>query len=216
MVTEPTDLVYYDRGFWGEENQKYSSPHYRLEKCARLVNDVAGSHNADLLDVGCGPGTLRRFLRPNVRYHGIDIALSHPGPNMVEADITKDSIRCGDQRFDIVVAQGLWEYMGEHQDRKLSEIAGLLRPNGALITSYVNFGHRSRNVYRVYNNVQPLDEFRRNLEQHFTIERYLPTSHNWPHQEPNRAWLRALNMRFNLRVPYLTRWLAVEYFFVCR
>jgi hypothetical protein len=48
------------------------------------------------------------------------------------------------------------------------------------------------------------------------VERFLPTSHNWRHSEPRRPLLRRLNMHFNLRVPFFTPLLAVEYFFVCR
>jgi SAM-dependent methyltransferase len=215
-MTQTIDLHYYDRDFWGEENQRYSTSHFRLEKCARLVNRLAGSINCDLLDVGCGPGTLGRLLRPNIQYHGIDIALRNPGPTMIEIDITKEPIRFGDRRFDIVVAQGLWEYMGEHQDQKLSEIADLLAPHGIFVTSYVNFRHRETDVYEVYNNVQPPEQFRRSIAQHFAVQRCLPTSHRWHHSEPNRRILRLPNMYFNAKLPYVTPILAVEYLFVCR
>jgi SAM-dependent methyltransferase len=181
-----------------------------------LVNKLAGDRDCDLLDVGCGPATLTQFLRPNIHYYGIDIALPNIRPNLVEMDIVQNPIRFNDHRFDIVVAQGVFEYLGEHEDRKLSEIADILMPNGRFVTSYVNFSHRSRNVYSVYNNVQPPDQFRRSLQNHFVVEHCFPTSHNWGHDEPSRRWLRVLNMHLNVRVPYVTSKLAVEYFFVCR
>jgi SAM-dependent methyltransferase len=215
-VTEPSEVHYYNRDFWGEENQKYRQPHYRLDKCALLVNRLAGGRDCDLLDVGCGPATLMQLLRPNIHYYGIDIALPQPGPNLLEIDIVQNPIRFRDLRFDIVVAQGLFEYLGEHQDEKLREISLILMPNGRFVTSYVNFAHRSRSVYSVYNNVQSLDQFRRSLERCFTIERYFPTSHNWHHDEPSRKLVKLVNKHLNVRVPYVTSKLAVEYFFVCR
>jgi SAM-dependent methyltransferase len=215
-VTEPSNVDYHDRGFWSEENQKYCSSHFRLEKCALLLNSLAGPLDCDLLDVGCGPATLAKFLRPNIHYYGIDIALSSTQPNLRETDIVKNPIRFDERTFDLVVAQGLFEYLGDHQDQKLAEIALILNPNGRFVTSYVNFRHRSRNVYSVYNNVQPPENFERSLKEHFTVERYFPTSHNWGHDEP-RLWPGKLaNMHLNIKLPYITPKLAVEYFFVCR
>lgn len=215
-MTEPSEVHYQDRDFWSEENQKYSSPHHRLEKCAHLVNNLAGSRDCDLLDVGCGPATLREFLRPNIQYYGIDIALSKPEPYLLETDIIVNPIGFHDQTFDLIVAQGLFEYLGEHQDRKLSEIAAILMPHGRFVTSYVNFNHRSKYVYNVYNNVLPPDQFRRSVESHFNIERSFPTSHNWRHDEPSRPLVKLANKYFNVNVPYISPKLAVEYFFVCR
>jgi SAM-dependent methyltransferase len=157
-----------------------------------------------------------RLLQQNIHYYGIDIALPQPRPNLLETDIVKNHIQFNDKKFDIIVAQGLFEYLGDHQDQKLSEIALILMPNGRFVTSYVNFDHRSPNVYAMYNNVQPLHQFRSRLERQFTIERYLPTSHNWRHDEPSREVLKFLNRHINVKVPYITPKLAVEYFFVCR
>ena len=42
------DTNYYKRDFWIEENLNYVGPHYRLEKCARLVNKIAGGEQCDL------------------------------------------------------------------------------------------------------------------------------------------------------------------------
>lgn len=42
------------KDFWSKENLKYSQPHFRLEKAARIVNRLAGDKGSTLLDVGCG------------------------------------------------------------------------------------------------------------------------------------------------------------------
>ena len=206
----------YKKDFWNKENQQYSRPHYRLEKSARIINRIARDRMCTLLDVGCGPAPpLRSLLRPNIEYYGIDIAINDPAPNLIEADFLEAPIRFADKRFDIVIAAGVFEYVGAFQAQIFSEIARLLDDGGAFIGSYVNFGHRDRCIYWPYSNVQSFDEFRRSLAQHFQIHRFFPTSHNWNHSEPSGGLAKAVNMHFNANVPFISRALAVEYFFIC-
>lgn len=206
---------YYKKDFWSRENLKWSRPHYRLEKAARLIERLARDKECTLLDVGCGPATLMHLLPSNIHYYGIDIAIHDPAPNLIEADFLETPIRFGDQRFDIISAQGFFEYVGDLQSQKFAEIAQLLNENGTFIVSYVNFGHRDRVVYWPYSNVQPFDDFRQSLTRYFRIHRFFPTSHNWKHTEPNRSLIRSANMHMNVNIPFLTPALAVEYFFIC-
>jgi SAM-dependent methyltransferase len=208
-------VKYYDRDFWSQENLRYTKPHFRLEKAARIINRMADGRHCDLLDVGCGPATLARFLTDNISYHGIDMAIGHPAPNLLEADLVKNPIRFGDQRFDLVVAQGFFEYVGTVQEQKFAEIAELLARDGKFLATYVNFGHRDRQVYWPYSNIQPLAEFRASLARYFTVERAFPTSHNWRHSEPGRQFMRVSQMPIMTGFPVISRMLAVEYFFIC-
>jgi SAM-dependent methyltransferase len=208
-------VQYHKEDLWREENANYSRPHYRLMKAARIVNSSARGKACTLLDVGCGPATLSRMLTPSIDYYGIDIAIQAPAPNLLEADLLENPIKFGDKHFDIVLAQGFFEYAGNFQSQKLAEIAQLLNKDGTFIVSYVNFGHRERDVYWLYNNVQPMHDFRESLVQHFKIRRSFPTSHNWKHSEPNRRLVKAVNMRFNANIPFISPILAVEYFFIC-
>jgi SAM-dependent methyltransferase len=203
------------KDFWIVENQQYSRAHYRLKKASRIVNEIAGPDECDLLDLGCGPATLQQLLTPNIHYHGIDIALSGPAPYLIEADLLESPIEFRDKHFDIVLAHGLFEYIGSHHSRKFSEIAQLLNENGRFVVSYTNFGHRQPEVYRYYASAEPLRSFRQSLSEHFVIERCFPTSHNWNHSEPNRRLVMAANMRWNWNVPVVGQKLAVAYFFVC-
>jgi len=208
--------TYYDRDFWAKENLRYVEPHFRLEKSARIVRKVASGRECDLLDVGCGPATLMRLVGPNIRYHGIDIAVQRPASNLRELDFVENPIRFGDKRFDIIVAQGVFEYIGRCQAQKFAEIRDILHEGGTFIVTYVNFDHRNRNIYWPYNNIQGFAEFRSSLQQFFRIERYFPTSHRWQHDEPRGRIMRALQQPVNFNIPLLSRWLAVEYFFICR
>jgi SAM-dependent methyltransferase len=203
------------RDFWSQENLRYSRPHFRLEKSARIINRLARGRSLTLLDVGCGPAALMPLLRANIQYYGIDIAIQNPAPNLIEADFLEAPIQFNDKRFDIILAQGVFEYVGDFQAQKFAEVAQLLNVSGVFIVSYVNFDHRERHVYRPYNNVQALNDFRQSLAQHFTIHRSFPTSYNWKHSEPNRKLLKATNMNININIPLISRILAVEYFFIC-
>jgi SAM-dependent methyltransferase len=210
-----TKDVLYKKDFWGTESLKYSKPHLRMEKVARTVNKLARSTECSLLDVGCGPAALASLLSHNIRYYGVDIAISTPAPNLIEADFLESPIQFGDRKFDIVVAQGVFEYVGSQQEQKFSEIANLMTHDSKFVVSYVNFDHRHRRIYWPYSNVQPFLDFRRSLERHFAIQKLSPTSYNWEHKEPNRAFVRAANMRINLEIPLISRALAVQYIFTC-
>ena len=208
-------VTYYDRDFWSQENLRYTRPHFRLEKAARIVNKLAVGKQCELLDIGCGPATLARFLHENITYHGIDMAIDQPAPYLIEADLVKNPIRFGDKRFDLIVAQGFFEYMGSVQQQKLAEIADLLADNGKFLTTYVNFGHRDREVYWPYNNIHPIGAFRSSLAQYFTVERSFPTSYNWRHSEPGRQFMRVSQMPVMADLPVISRLFGVQYFFIC-
>lgn len=207
--------VLYKKDFWSTENLKYSRPHFRMEKIARTVNALASGKSCTLLDVGCGPAALAPLLQPNIRYYGIDIALAQQAPNLIEADILEAPIRFADKRFDIVLAQGFFEYAGKLQTQKFAEISQLLNPGGKFVVSYVNFSHRDRYVYHPYSNVQPFTDFRESLEQYFKVERLFPTSYNWRHQEPSRRLVKTGNMHLNLNIPFINQALAVQYVLIC-
>src|ERR1700758_1427021 len=98
----------YKRDFWDEENLKFGEPWYRLEKSARIISKLAAGRECSLLDIGCGAATLMRLLPANIRYHGIDIAIQNPAPNLIEADLIESEIAFGDNRFDLITALGVF------------------------------------------------------------------------------------------------------------
>jgi cyclopropane fatty-acyl-phospholipid synthase-like methyltransferase len=205
----------YKHEFWIKENRKHVPAHYRLKKSAQIVNAIAGRQQRQLLDVGCGPATLMRLLRPNIHYHGIDIAIHDSAPNLIQSDILVDPITFDGKTFDIITALGLFEYLGGGQDKKFGEIASLLGDRGRFVLTYTNFGHRDKRVFEAYSNVQPLDDFRRNLNRHFVIDKCFPTSYNWHGGQPVRPLLKAANMPVRANIPVVGPKLAVEYFFIC-
>lgn len=205
----------YKKDFWREENLKYVRPHFRMEKVSGLINRMAAGKERTLLDVGCGPASLMSLLQPNIQYYGIDIAIQNPAPNLMETDLIEEPIRFGDRQFDIVLAQGFFEYVGKFQSQKFAEIAELLNDDGVFIATYVNFDHRHRDIYEPYSNVQPFRDFRKSLAEHFKIQRFYPTSYHWNHWEPSRKLIRAANMRMNINIPIIAPVLGVQYILIC-
>jgi cyclopropane fatty-acyl-phospholipid synthase-like methyltransferase len=205
----------YKRDFWDKENLKYGEPHLRAQKVARLINKIARGKECDLLDIGCGPAGLRVLLDENIRYHGIDIAIHDPAPNLIQADLVENPIEFNGKRFDIVVAQGAFEYFGEVQSQKFDEIKKLLADDGTFIVSYWNFGHRNARIYEAFSNIQPLNDFRESLASYFKISSSFPASHNWKHNMSDRRLLKAVNAHVNMNIPFVSPRLAVEYLFIC-
>jgi len=207
--------TYHKWDFWVKENLNYSRPHFRMEKAARLINKIAGGRTCDLLDVGCGPGSLKGLLESNVSYFGIDIAIQNPAPNFIQSDFVENPICFAEKQFDLVIAQGVFEYVGKFQEAKFGDIDRILKKDGVFIVSYVNFDHYNRQVYWPYNNVQPFQAFYESLSRHFQIKRHFATSHRWHHDEPRRFLMRAIQKHINVNIPLISRLFAVEYFFVC-
>jgi SAM-dependent methyltransferase len=209
------DVRYYKRDLWEIENLKHAKPHFRLRKVARVVDRITRGRPCDLLDVGCGPAALARLMPPGVSYHGVDIAIHEPAHNLIEMDILDAEISFRGKRFDVIVAQGIFEYVGMFQSQKLAEIGRLLKEDGKFIVTYQNFTHRKPEIYRLYSNVQSPGDFRADLSRFFTIERCFAVSHNWNHGQPSRKLMKAAQAHLNVKVPVLSPILAVDYLYVC-
>jgi SAM-dependent methyltransferase len=209
------EVKYYKKDFWSEENLKYSEPHFRMYKAARLIRRLARGRESELLDVGCGPAALATLMPSNVHYYGIDISIPEPAQNLLEMDILQEPIGFRGKKFDFVVAQGLFEYLGEYQSQKFAEIATVLKDEGKLVLTYQNFDHRQRQIYWPYSNVQRPTDFRRELSRYFKIDRRFAGAHNWNHSHPRRWLINASQKYLNVYVPVVTPRLAVDYFYVC-
>jgi SAM-dependent methyltransferase len=209
------DERFYKREFWQTENLKFATPHFRLVKVARIVRQLASGRRCDLLDVGCGPATLSRLMPASVRYHGLDIAIQEPAANLIEMDFLDEPISFRGKSFDLIVVQGVFEYVGTFQSRKLQEIRDLLRDGGTFVVTYTNYAHRQKTAYWAHNNIQQPAKFRRELEQFFRVEKCFPSSHNWKQIHPSRKLLRVLQTRLDVTIPVISKLLAVDYVYIC-
>ena len=204
------------RDFWSLENLKYSQPHYRMRKVARVLNHLADEKPCRLLDVGCGPAALRHLLDPDIAYHGVDIAIQEPSPELVERDLLREPITSDDAPFDLVVAQGFFEYMSDAQSKKFAEIADLLAPDGRFVATYVNFDHLIPEYYTPYEQYPATRRIPEGPGRAIRHREAGADCTNWNHSEPGQWFVRIPNMYINVKVPMLTSRLAVTYIFVCR
>lgn len=209
------EIRYYKRDFWGVENLNFAKPHFRMLRAAEVVREIAGSRECDLLDVGCGPAAVERLVPANVHYYGIDIAIQEPASNLVEMDITQSPIDFRGKKFDIILMQGVFEYLGTYQEKKLAELRELLNPNGKFVVTYTNFSHRKKLIYGPYSNIQAPKDFRRELRQYFVIERCFPTAYNWNHTYPTKKLITAAESKLRVSVPVIGAKLAIDYLYVC-
>lgn len=213
-MTESVE-TYRGRDYWIEEGKLYAEPSFRLRKCAKVVNELAGDRSCTLLDVGCGPAALRPLLNRNVTYYGMDIAIHQPAGYLRELDFSQNRIDFDGMRFDFITAMGFFEYMGQHQNQKFAEIRDILSDDGQFIMTYINFGHYRRQVWPNYNNVQSIAEMTCSLEQFFHVERRFPASHHWRQKQPGKNSLPGLQMHLNFNIPIFSKMFAVEYMFIC-
>ena len=149
----------YRKGFWSKENLKLIS-HTSGSKAARIVNDITRGRDPNLSMFGC-KATLMRLLDKNVHYYGIDITIHNPAPNLLlETDFLETPISFGD-RLEIILAQGVFEYLSGLQDQKLQRSAShFLAVMVNSSCSYWNFGHRNKHVYEAFRDLSLLTIFR--------------------------------------------------------
>ena len=212
---QSANALRYKRDFWATENRDFAIPHFRLHKVARIVRQMAGDQECDLLDLGCGPGTFGRLLPDNVHYYGIDIAINDPAPNLAELDLHEKPVDFRGMKFDFVLAQGLFEYLGDRQVQKFAEIRAILNKGGRFLVTYMNFAHRQKNTYRAFSNVQMPADFRRDLERYFIIDRAFPGSYNWRSSLPARRFIRQAQSHLDVNIPFISPKLAVDHFYIC-
>ena len=181
----------YDRGY-ASGGSKGRVLRRRAEVAARMLGDRPG----DVLDAGMGGGVLLAELdRLGWRVTGIDIApamvararerMPHAADRLLQASI--DELPFAHGSFDAVVVTGVLEYAAHDLDGAVSELARVLRPGGALVASFPNYGAlatrwrahvhyplvrfakkllRSRRPAPLRMPLVPFSQFRTVLEQH--------------------------------------------------
>ena len=205
----------YDRDYWAKESLRYIEPHYRLLKTANIINALSHGQTCDLLDVGCGPATLSKYLHQNIQYYGLDLFIHEPAPNLMQADLLRHEIRFQNRQFDLICTFGFFEYMGNLQHQKMSEIDKILKPTGTFITSFYNFRHRNPLPAAAYDNKISIADFLGDLKSLFHVNRMFPTSYNWVGSEPRRNWFKRMQMPWEVNLPLLNNALGVEFIFIC-
>jgi SAM-dependent methyltransferase len=107
-----------------------------------LVNEYAQpSTGSRILEIGCGPGTILRYLPPS-EYLGFDLSASYielakkrfPKARFVCERVSQFSL-AQEQGFDVVLALGIVHHLEDAEARQLFQIAfDALKPGGKLVT----------------------------------------------------------------------------------
>lgn len=106
----------------------------------QVISAIPGDR---MLDVGCGPAGLLRYLPAGIDYVGVDKSakyLAHARArfgnigNFIEADVGSEDLK-EEGPFDIITMLGLLHHLStEEAQRLLTQVRDLLGPEGRLVT----------------------------------------------------------------------------------
>jgi SAM-dependent methyltransferase len=137
-------------------------------------------HNAKILEIGCGPGNITKYLlskRPDFDFFGIDIA-----PNMLKlakennptahfAIMDCRQINNLETKFDGIIGGFCLPYLSQKESKELiSNSYDLLNDNGLIYLSFVE-GEPDKSEFkvgiggRVYFNYYKLDDIKKQLNE---------------------------------------------------
>ena len=120
----------------------------RIEKGARLIREATAARPGPLrvLDIGCGPGTLHRFL-DRARYHlvgtELNSVLCREAARHYRAVVQLDleaAWALGDETVDAVFAAALLEHIFDYH-AVLNECNRVLRAGGLIVVEVPNLGY---------------------------------------------------------------------------
>lgn len=120
------------------------------------------SPNSQVLDLGCGEGTLLRYLRDQKNVHGYGLEINQDritacivnGVNVIEQDLNKGLINYKDNSFDtVIMAQAIQAV--QRPDQLLDE---MLRVGQDAIITFPNFGHWRTRLYLAGKGEMPMSK----------------------------------------------------------
>lgn len=119
--------------------------------------------SCQLLDLGCGDGTLLAYLQENkqVQGYGLEIDADNitkcleKGVNVIEQDLDEDDLsHFEDKSFDVVIMTQALQAV-KYPDIMLDE---MLRMGNECIVTFPNFGHWSLRCYLAFKGQMPMSK----------------------------------------------------------
>jgi len=127
---------------------------HRLRPALELLLRIPLTDPAEVIDLGCGPGNVTRYLRerwPEARITGVDnspemlaeAAKAHPATDWVAADLAEWEPA---RPVDVLYSNAALQWLEGH-DRLFGRLMGFLRPGGVLAVQMPrNFGAPSHTL----------------------------------------------------------------------
>ncbi len=117
---------------------------------------------AQVLDLGCGDGSLLQRLQEEKRVHGYGLEINEEnilrcvqnGINVIEQDIEKGLNNFEDKRFDTVIMSQAIQTL-QRPDKALAE---MLRIGREAIITFPNFGHWKARLHLAFNGRMPVSD----------------------------------------------------------
>ena len=146
-----------------------------------FICSVIDKPKANVLEIGCGPGNITKYLltkRPDFNIFGIDIApnmvelakLNNPTANFAIMDCRQ--IKSLNKKFDAIIGGFCLPYLSQTECKELiSNSYDLLNDNGLIYLSFVE-GEPDKSEFkvgsggRVYFNYYKLDDLQKQLNKY--------------------------------------------------
>lgn len=130
----------------GTTLEEMSSPQLRHRKAEEFFGSLNGLHPNNLLDIGCGNGTVTKGLREVLKLdkvYGVDILAGRlqipPWLKLVGANVDKDPLPYPESSFDAIYCGEVLEHL-YNPDLLLGEIHRVLSPKGVCLFTTPNLG----------------------------------------------------------------------------
>jgi 2-polyprenyl-3-methyl-5-hydroxy-6-metoxy-1,4-benzoquinol methylase len=119
---------------WGQDKKLHEDITFLIVN--NFLNKIikSSSKKLDLLDVGAGKGSLKKYISKKFNYIGSDIN-KKKFKTVIDDDITKHNVNLVN-RFDVIVCLKTIYYVSDKIDIVLNNFKKYLRNNGMLIISY--------------------------------------------------------------------------------
>lgn len=130
--------------YWNSNTLRFNLVHQRLIIIRSLI-DCIPRPLTQLLDVGCGLGTMKQLLPETVEYFGIDIAsdvikLKNDPAHFEVVDLNGLPQCFGERKFELAICSGIFEYI-QYPKTFLRFLSDKIINGGYLIITYNNRQH---------------------------------------------------------------------------
>jgi SAM-dependent methyltransferase len=208
----PTDLIYRVVSPFGADDVERERRAFDNDARAsvRALEDAVATLGHELgdfgriMDFGCGPGRIMRYLGPlaeNSQLHGVDIdpgIIDWCSAHIPFAEFTtgphEPPLPYPPESFDLIFNHSVFTHLDEHrQDLWLAELQRLLRPGGIALLTVHSTRQWNRTLADIAGGGEDADAYRDRLERDGIVflsdDGFIGTTHpDWYHTTFHAPW----------------------------